>query len=353
MKFSFVGASVVLAGGLLATDAVAQQVARDYAAEYREAIGRAKTAAGNVHLVTLSQLCVNPPANGPPSTANNLPGYVSDPSTIPPREAWYADSRQIFDDMYFLGGSVHAGYLLDSGGEGYILIDTEYPYNSGTLVLDGMRRLGLDPADIKYIIISHAHGDHIGGVELVQEASGAPVVLGEGDWNLIETYPNRYATMTPSADPNMRIVVPSGEDMDITLGNKTVHIFSTPGHTPGTLSYTFEVHDFGRPVGVAYSGGTLYGFQTDVPDPGIENLQRYIDSQRKMQDAAAAIGAEVIFSNHVAYDGSLIKARLLSDRGFGPNPYVVGEDLVQRYFEVMIACSEAKIIGLEEMRDKP
>src|SRR5690606_32037570 len=121
---------------------------------------------------------------GPPSTADEVAAYVADPSRAPARDTWYAEPMQVFDDLYWLGGAVHSAWLLTSDA-GHVLIDTEYPYNSEELILDGMRKLGLDPKDIRYIVISHAHADHIGGVQLVQRASGAPVVMGAADWDLV------------------------------------------------------------------------------------------------------------------------------------------------------------------------
>ena len=79
--------------------------------------------------------------------------------------------------------------------------------------------------------------------------------------------------------------------MKITLGEATVTIWLTPGHTPGTLSYTFTVLDRGKPVNVAYSGGTAFNFVNNTPDPGIKNFQTYINSQEKMAAKAASTGA--------------------------------------------------------------
>ena len=116
--------------------------------------------------------------------------------------------------------------------EGIILIDTIFPYNSEELIVGGLRKLGLDPKNIKYVLISHAHSDHIGGAEMLQTRYGARVVMGGPDWDTVAKYPNRYKTMAPKRD----IVATDG--MKITLGGTTVTIWLTPGHTPGTLSYT-------------------------------------------------------------------------------------------------------------------
>src|SRR5438477_10011969 len=111
--------------------------------------------------------------------------------------------------------------------------------------------------------------------------------MGGPDWDLFEKYPNRYKTMAPKRD----IVATDG--MNITLGDMAVTIWLTPGHTPGTISYTFTVLDRGKRVNVAYSGGTAFNFVNNTPDPGIKNFQTYIDSQRHLPAKAADSGASV------------------------------------------------------------
>jgi len=80
--------------------------------------------------------------------------------------AWYADPAKVFDNLYFVGGKIHSSWALTTS-EGIIVLDTTYPYNSEELIVGGMRRLGLDPEDVKYVIIAHAHGDHVGGAEML------------------------------------------------------------------------------------------------------------------------------------------------------------------------------------------
>ena len=327
-----------------ATNAFAQNAPglRDFDAEINAALRSAKSAAGFEFLGTLNRICLLP-ASGRVNTSDNLPRYVRDPSTVPPRERWYADAAKVFDNLYFVGGKIHTSWALTTS-EGIIIIDTIFPYNSEELIVGGLERLGLDPADIRYVVISHAHGDHIGGAQILQERYGARVVMGEADWDLVETYPNRYRTMAPSRD----IVATDG--MELTLGNTTVTIWETPGHTPGTMSYTFTVFDDGRPVNVAYSGGTAFNFVNSTPDPGIENFQSYIDAQQHMAEQAAATGAAVLLSNHSEFDNAVNRNRMLAGRGDGPHPYELGEEWVQRYFQVMQGCARAAQLRLEKER---
>jgi metallo-beta-lactamase class B len=320
----------------------AQQVpaARDFEAEIRAAVQSAKTAAGFEFLGTLVRTCLLPQSGGE-DTRDNLPGYVTNPASAPARDTWYADPAKVFDNLYFVGGSVHSSWALTTS-EGIILIDTIYPYNSEELVVGGLQKLGLDPKNIKYVLISHAHGDHIGGAEMLQTRYSAGVVMGAPDWDAVAKYPNRFKTMAPKRD------IVATEGMKITLGDATVTIWLTPGHTPGTLSYTFTVRDRGRPVNVAYSGGTAFNFVNNTPDPGIRNFQTYIESQQKMAAKAAAAGATVLLSNHSEFDNAVNKNRMLAGRGNGPHPYEIGADWIQRYFKVMQGCARAAQLGLEQ-----
>ena len=326
-----------------AAGAAAQQRAagaRDFDGEYRAAVQAAKDAAAFEFLGTLVRTCLLPQSGGE-NTSDTMPDFVADPKKAPARETWYAEPAKVFDDLYFVGGKVHSSWALTTR-DGIILIDTIFPYNSEELIVGGMQKLGLDPKQIKYIIISHAHTDHLGGAEILQRKYGARVVMGAPDWDTVEKYPNRYKTMAPKRD----IVATDG--MKITLGGRTVTIWTTPGHTPGTLSYTFTALDRGRTVNIAYSGGTAFNFVNNTPVPGIRNFQTYIDSQKKMAEKASAVHATVLLSNHSEFDNAYNKNRMLAGRGNGPHPYEIGEEWVQRYFKVMQGCARAAQIRLEQ-----
>ncbi|MEQ1773363.1 MAG: MBL fold metallo-hydrolase [Burkholderiales bacterium] len=316
---------------------------RDFEKEIGTALASAKSAAGFEFLGTLVRTCLVP-QSGSENTTDVPPFYITDPARTPPRESWYTEPARVFDNLYFVGGKIHSAWALTTK-EGIILFDTIYPYNSEELIIGGMKKVGLDPRNIKYLIVSHAHGDHIGGAEMMQSRygkNGMRVVMAGPDWDLVEKYPNRYRTMAPKRD----IVATDG--MKVTLGASTVTITHTPGHTPGTLSYTFQVLDNGRPVNVAYSGGTAFNFVNNTPDPGIKNFQIYIDSQRKFAANAAASGATVLMSNHSEFDIADTKNKMLAARGNGPHPYEQGADAVQRYFRVMEGCARAAQLRLEQ-----
>jgi metallo-beta-lactamase class B len=334
--------AVLIAGALASADVLAQQrpVKRNFDAEIQAALESAKSASGFEFLGTLARNCLLPQSGGEDSR-DNVPEYVKDPAKAPARESWYAEPAKVFDNFYFVGGKIHSSWALTTK-DGIILLDTIYPYNSEELILGGMRKLGLDPKDVKYVLISHAHNDHIGGAEMLQNRFHPRIVMAGPDWDMVEKFPNRYKTMAPKRD----IVATDG--MKITLGESTVTVWFTPGHTPGTISYTLTVLDRGKPVNVVYSGGTAFNFVNNTPDPGIRNFQIYIDSQRHLADKAKSTGATVLLSNHSEFDNAYNKNRMLAGRGNGPHPYDIGAEWVQRYFKVTEGCARAAQLKLEQ-----
>jgi len=191
-----------------------------------------------------------------------------------------------------------------------------FPYNSEELIVGGMQKVGLDPKNIKYVLISHAHSDHIGGAEMLQARYG-PTSSWRADWDSVASI--RTGTDHGAETRHCRHRRHEGD-----ARHYKRDIWLTPGHTPGTLSYTFTVLDRGRPVNVAYSGGTAFNFVNNTPDPGIKNFQIYIDSQQKMAERAAATRATVLLANHSEFDNAVNKNRMLAGRGSGPHPYEIG-----------------------------
>jgi metallo-beta-lactamase class B len=301
----------------------------------------AKTAAGFEFLGALARTCLLPPSRSEDTRDVPAP-YVTDPAKAPARATWYAEPAKVFDNLYFVGGKIHSAWALTTR-EGIILLDTIYPYNSEELIVGGMRKVGLDPKDIKYVVVSHAHQDHIGGAEMLQKRYGPRVVMSGPDWDLVEKYPNRFKSMAPKRD----IVATDG--MKLTLGGSTVSIWFTPGHTEGTISFTFQVLDRGRPVNVVYSGGTALVYEWDLREWSIKNMQTYINSQRHLAAKAKETGATVLISNHSEFDNAYDKNRMLAGRGNGEHPYEIGQDWVQRYFRVTENCARATQLKLEQL----
>ncbi len=271
----------------------------------------------------VTAICVAP-LNGAPA-----PGAPA-PRENPNRKSTYLEPKKAFDDLYWMGTSSRSTWALTTG-DGIIIYDTQGVYDAEDVIVGGLKKLKLDPAKIKYVIISHAHANEVGGAKLLQERYGAHIVMGAGDWDLVDQSVNGFPTGKPKRD----IVATDG--MKITLGGRVVTLYLTPGHTPGTLSGIFQVHDDGKPLTVAYSGGTEFNFPNDVA-----HFDMYLASVKKFAALAAAAGATVIMGNQSQFDNAAWKVRMLADRKPGePHPMDVGAAAVARYFKIESECAQA------------
>jgi metallo-beta-lactamase class B len=318
--------STLAALAVLSSAALAQNVQSEIDAH----LTAARNAAGFDFTGTLARLCV-------------APGFTTGirdvaPGKPPARETWFTEPAKVFDNLYFVGSKIHSSWALTTS-DGIILIDTLYTYNSEEEIIGGLKKLGLDPAKVKYVIITHAHGDHVGGAKLMQDRYKSRIIMGGPDWDSIEKSVNGY----PEGKPKRDIVADDGQK--ITLGDTTVTILTTPGHTKGTLSMTFPVKDHGRTLNVAYAGGTAFNFPSTLP-----NFDIYIQSQKKMAAAAAATDATILMTNHSEFDYATTKIKLLAARKPGdPHPYEIGKEAVARYFTVTRECAEAQRLKVMHM----
>jgi metallo-beta-lactamase class B len=255
------------------------------------------------------------------------------PRGTPAREDWYAEPVRVFDNLYFVGMTEFSTWAVTTS-DGIIIIDPIFDYSVEAEVVDGLRTLGFDPADIRYVIVSHGHGDHAGGAKFLQDNFGARVLLGPADWDLLEQ-------QNPSWKPRRDIEVVDGQKL--TLGDTTLELYLTPGHTYGTISTLIPVQDGGTPHVAALWGGTLFNFGPDA-----ERFTAYAESAERFRDIAAQAGADIVLSNHTDYDGSKEKLPALANRRAGdPHPYVVGGDSVARYLTVAQECALAALATVQ------
>jgi metallo-beta-lactamase class B len=274
----------------------------------------------------VTALCVAP-LSAP--TQQTPPGTERTKPSLEPKKA--------FDDLYWMGTPSRSAWALVTR-DGIILYDTMNVTEAEDLIVGGLKKLGLDPAKVKYVIVSHYHANQVGGAKLLQERYGARIVMAAADWDAIERSPS---AAFPTGKPKRDMVVTN--DMNITLGDRTVTVYLTPGHTPGTLSGIFQVHDNGRPLTVVYSGGTEFNFVNDVA-----HFDTYIASVRKLAAKAAEAGATVILSNQSQFDNAASRLRTLGDRRpKEPHPLEVGAEAVARYFKIEDECAQAVRLKLQ------
>ena len=299
-------------------------------------VAAAKRAAGVDYAGTFLRICVAPDNLG--GGGGGARGAAPAARTVPDRSTWYARPYKVFDNLYFIGTKIHSSWALTTS-DGIIVIDTLYDYAIEPEIVEGLKTLGLDPRAIKYVLISHAHGDHDQGAALLQSRFGAKVVMGAADW---ESTLQRPAS-APGGVPKRDIAV-GPEGLKLALGDTKVDVIATPGHTPGTLSYFFPAKDGSRTLTVAYSGGTAFNFPRQAA-----NFAIYRDTQRKMKEVAEAAGATILMTNHTEFDRAYDRVRLAQlPRAAGEkHPYEADTATVLRYFEMGRDCAEAQRLSIK------
>ena len=203
-------------------------------------------------------------------------------------------------------------------------------------IVPGLQSLGLDPNQIKYVVITHSHGDHYGGAQYLVDNFHARVVMSDADWKGVEG-PLQFNNPDWSAPPKRDITINDGAKL--TLGDTTITLYVTPGHTPGTISPVIPVRDNGQPHTAFLWGGTGFNFERTA-----SNFKRYADSAERMSDLVGKSGIDVLLSNHPNVDSAVTKLDALKARRPGqPNPFVVGPSTVQRFLTVVGECAKAQM----------
>lgn len=322
----------------IAGSALAQPIEPKTVDDY---LGQAKVQAGLEWAGTFLRLCIPPiqaaaAAPAAAAAAPATPGLGVAGGQIPPREVWFAEPAQVFDNLYFIGTQIQSAWALVTS-DGIILLDNPPEYAHQDVVLNGMAKLGLDPMDVKYILISHSHGigDHDGSARWFQDnVPGVQVGISALDWTALEQGTRGGFGIYGKPTRDMELT----DGQVITLGETSVTVIATPGHTPGTVSFTFETSNDGEPVAVAYTGGTAINF---AGSPAYYDT--YLNSSILMGEAAAATGASVFLSNHSEFDNAYMKANTVANRGETSeyDPFVVGQRDVMDYLGVVELCSQA------------
>lgn len=214
---------------------------------------------------------------------------------------------QVADDLYFVGTNSVSAWLVRTNA-GYVVFDTlNNADEAENILIAGMRQLGLNPAELRYAVITHEHGDHYNGLKYLQDTYGVLGVASDIAWN----------SMANGAvgRPVRNVTVADGQLW--TVGEKTFQFVATPGHTNGALSTIIPLTDRGVPHKAALYGG--FGIPGSVTGKVTQ-----IQSLRKFATFTQPAGVDVILGNHQVQDQSLYKFDLARHRrAQDPNPFVI------------------------------
>jgi metallo-beta-lactamase class B len=174
-------------------------------------------------------------------------GFLRTGKMPPALGQWLVDPKaqtvepyRAFDNVYYVGVCWVSAWLITTS-DGAVLIDTLHdPF--GDLLIANIRKVGVDPASIKYVLMTHGHFDHVGGAYKVKSLTNARFAMTEKGWAEAMTSaqasqgtPRRWTMIAKD------LVVKDGDV--ITVGDTTFGVYDTPGHTFGTASYSFHVRD--------------------------------------------------------------------------------------------------------------
>lgn len=243
---------------------------------------------------------------------------------------------KLFDNLYAAGNSETVVHAITTSA-GIVLIDSGVAAEVESVLIPGLVELGLDPADVKLVLLGHGHSDHFGGAAYFQMRYGARVGTTEADWGTIaEAAAARPGEPSP---PTRDLVVREGEP--IVLGDTSISPVEVPGHTPGALAFVFPVFDGGARHVAGLFGGTVLA-SAYTPMPG---LLQYIDSIAHYLEVAARMGVDVEVQNHPIFDATPERLAALAARGPGePHPFVMGTGRYQRFWNVVSECMQADIV---------
>ena len=342
--------TVILAGGVLT---VANAQGSKAAAQVH--IDKAKAAAyrpGYPLTKLYETVCAPALSEKGPVEPNPNEGSQTSPSLatrkVPPRSEWYTEPAKVFDNLYWLGSHGDAYSVPTVTGdstwavktsEGIILIDTGYDYSAKELITDGLKKMGLDPTQIKYVILSHNHGDRYFGAKYIQDTYHAHVIMSEPDWTAM------YKSNEPiELRPKKDMIATDG--MKLTLGDTTLTLYITPGHTPGTVTTMVPLKDGNQThLGVVWGGInaslTRYGVRY-YPD-WQTTFKTWSGSLARFLDIINKSGADTYLTIHPFYDNALEKIHAVQYRKPGdPHPLVNKDNLV-RFLTILKECTDAQL----------
>src|SRR5579862_2219862 len=282
--------------------------------QVKEHLDRARSIAGAQWAPAYQFFCIEPRANS---------------NDDPPIEP-----SKIFDNVYAIGNTGTVAYAITTS-EGIILLDALAANQVESVLLPGMRKLGLDPATVKLVVVAHGHADHFGGSTYFQE-HGARVAMSAEDWDFIAPKPGA-ATKGP-APPKRDIAMVEGQPLG--LGDVRIAPVLTPGHTPGSMGFIFPVKDRGRTYVAAMFGGTMLTATRPTP----EQFDQYLNAIAHFRAEAVKAGVEVEMQNHPLMDNFAERlAQLRMRKPEENNPFIVGRENYPGFLDVMSECMRAQI----------
>ena len=229
-------------------------------------------------------------------------------------------ATRFFDQLSFIGTPNVGCFVLETG-EGFVLLDCMEPLEEHRdMIIKCIADLGLELQDLKAILITHGHGDHYGKADWFREQTGCKVYMSHVDYEVAQ---HDTRNRTGVLKWEIRDFIEDGDTFR--LGDTWVKAFSTPGHTPGCLSFIFPVTDEGRPHMVAMWGGTGVPYKTS-------DKVKYLRSTLYFAEMTEKYGCDAEIATHPFVDRGTDRLAVLRNICDGvPNPFVLGKEGYKQY----------------------
>ena len=250
-----------------------------------------------------------------------------------------------FDNLVYIGDARNGLWAIDTS-DGIIMIDTGSSQNDMVRIhLRNLVAAGLDPNRIKIVIISHGHPDHWGGARYLQQKYKARVYesQADADWQeILSQQPEEQKGFSPPPKPD--VIVKDGDT--ITLGDESIKVFITPGHTPGSLGMLIPVKEKGKPKLLAYI--------TSITSKGLSPALHAAFDKSSQRFEAIITQAKVdgYITPHPNYDDAVYKFEEMIESPDQPNPFLNGTSDTVLFMKIVNECN-LNNADLELLPDPP
>ena len=244
--------------------------------------------------------------------------YLNDNTPLKP--------TKVFDNVYCIGSVSVVAWVIETS-DGLILIDSMWDDRDAKLIEEGIKGFGLNPKDLKYIILSHGHGDHYGGANYLRNKYAAKVVLTKTDTDLM--YNLNTGANSPRSTKTKVDIYSKDKDV-IKLGDTSITILETPGHTAGCSSFIFPVKYKGKEYTAVLWGGT------ELPKEK-ELVAKYKESAEYFKKEALSKNALVSLTAHLFADNGYANLEKVANLKEGEaNPFIMTKAQMEKYLNSLI-----------------
>jgi len=245
------------------------------------------------------------------------------------------DPFRIFGNTYYVGPR-GLGSLLLTSDEGHVLLDGGLP-ESAPVIAANIERLGFRVEDIRWIAVTHEHYDHVGGVAALARASGATVVgspsaaraLMAG--NVLGDDPQQGFGATATAFPSVPRAQGMADGEVLRIGPISLVAHHTPGHTPGSTTWTWRSCESDRCLDLVYLDSLNAVSAPGFRYSGDGDHASRVESFRASMAKVAGLPCDIAVSVHPGFTQMADKLARRASRAAGePDPFI-DRDACRRY----------------------